>query len=161
MTVSSSASGSRYTPQSVGELMEQPVGLFRPGDTVRNTVEHLREITRERFVTYCFVTDEDGRLLGVITMRDLLLNPPECRLDELMLREPFRLAPEMPLLEAMKTTLNRHFPVYPVCAEDGRLVGLVRGQALAEAQAFELTAQAGAMVGVEREERLEIGRAHV
>ena len=54
----------------------------------------------------------------------------------------------------MKATMNRHYPVYPVCNDNGKLVGLVRGQALAEAQAFELSAQAGAMVGVEKEERL-------
>jgi magnesium transporter len=71
-----------------------------------------------------------------------------------MLRDPFRLNPQTPILEAMKSTLNRHYPVYPVCDDDGKLVGLVRGQALAEAQAFELTAQAGSMVGVEKEERL-------
>ena len=36
----------------------------------------------------------------------------------------------------------------------GRLVGQVRGQVLFEQQAFEISAQAGAMVGVEKEERL-------
>lgn len=50
--------------------------------------------------------------------------------------------------------LKLHFPVYPVCDADGRLVGVVRGQTLFEHQAFELSAQAGTMVGVEREERL-------
>ncbi|MGA0848519.1 MAG: magnesium transporter, partial [Chthoniobacterales bacterium] len=118
------------------------------------TIEKLRDLTKEKFITYCFVTGEDQRLLGVITMRDLLLNPPDRRLGELMLRDPFTLRPDTSLLDAMKCTLSRHYPVYPVCEADGRLVGLVRGQALAEAQAFELTAQAGAMVGVEKEERL-------
>ena len=134
--------------------MEPPVAVFRPEVTVGFAVEKLRELTREDFVTYCFVTNAQDRLMGVITMRDLLLNPPERRLDELMLRDPFTLHPDTPILEAMKSTLNRHYPVYPVCDDDGKLVGLVRGQALAEAQAFELTAQAGSMVGVEKEERL-------
>ena len=145
---------SRYPEDSVGSLMEPPAGVFHPHDTVAATVEKLREITKEKFITYCFITGEDDRLIGVITMRDLLLNPPERRLDELMLRDPFTLKPETPILEAMKSTLSRHYPVYPVCDDAGRLVGLVRGQALAEAQAFELTAQAGSMVGVEKEERL-------
>ena len=145
---------SRYPEDSVGSLMEPPAGVFHPHDTVAATVEKLREITKEKFITYCFITGEDDRLIGVITMRDLLLNPPERRLDELMLRDPFTLNPETPILEAMKSTLSRHYPVYPVCDDAGRLVGLVRGQALAEAQAFELTAQAGSMVGVEKEERL-------
>ena len=38
--------------------------------------------------------------------------------------------------------------------ESGRLVGMVRGQALFERQAFEISAQAGSMVGVEKEERV-------
>jgi magnesium transporter len=134
--------------------MVPPVAVFRPEETVGRAVDELRELTKENFVTYCFVTNPQDRLIGVVTMRDLLLNPPERRLEELMLRDPFRLNPQTPILEAMKSTLNRHYPVYPVCDDDGKLVGLVRGQALAEAQAFELTAQAGSMVGVEKEERL-------
>jgi magnesium transporter len=71
-----------------------------------------------------------------------------------MLREPFFLTPEMTLVQAMREVVTRHYPVYPVCEEDGLLVGQVRGQTLFEQQAFEISAQAGAMVGVEKEERL-------
>jgi magnesium transporter len=71
-----------------------------------------------------------------------------------MLRAPFTLRPQMSLVEAMREVVTRHYPVYPVCEEDGTLVGQVRGQVLFEQQAFEISAQAGAMVGVESEERL-------
>jgi magnesium transporter len=54
----------------------------------------------------------------------------------------------------MKRSVNRHYPQYPVCDADGRLVGVIRGAALFELEAFEITAQPGAMVGVEREERI-------
>jgi magnesium transporter len=70
-----------------------------------------------------------------------------------MIRELFYLEPQMPLMEAMRAVLNKHFPVYPVC-DQGRLVGLVRGQSLFEMQAIEISAQAGSMVGVDKEERL-------
>ncbi|HEX5128386.1 MAG TPA: magnesium transporter, partial [Usitatibacter sp.] len=53
-----------------------------------------------------------------------------------------------------KLTVNRHYPQYPVVDYDGRLVGLVRGATLFESQAFEITAQAGSMVGVDKEERV-------
>ena len=46
--------------------------------------------------------------------------------------------------------LDRHYPVYPVCDAAGRLVGLVRGQALFEAQAIEISA-AGRQHGRRRE----------
>ncbi|MFM7375136.1 MAG: CBS domain-containing protein, partial [Chthoniobacterales bacterium] len=60
---------SRYPEDSVGSLMEPPFGVFRPDDTVGATIERLREITKEHLITYCFVTDAAGKLLGVVTMR--------------------------------------------------------------------------------------------
>jgi magnesium transporter len=71
-----------------------------------------------------------------------------------MLKNPFTLSPELVLKDAMKATLNRHFPQYPVIDGQGRLIGLVRGASLFELEAFEITAQAGSMVGVEKEERI-------
>jgi magnesium transporter len=50
--------------------------------------------------------------------------------------------------------LDRHFPVYPVIDADKRLVGLLRGQSMFEAQAIEISLQAGSMVGLEKEERV-------
>jgi magnesium transporter len=86
-------------------------------------------------------------------MRDLLLAEREQRLERVMLRDVFSLRPETPLLEAAREVVARHFPVYPVCDEAGRFVGIVRGRTLFEEQALEISAQPGAMVGVEREER--------
>jgi magnesium transporter len=86
-------------------------------------------------------------------MRDLLVSDPALRLEEVMLRKPFFLWADIDIMEAMKQVVHRHFPVYPVCDAGGRLVGLVRGQALFEAQAFVISAQAGRMVGVAKEER--------
>ena len=134
--------------------MEPPHAVFRPGLTVAETVERIRELVKSTLVTYGFVTDETDVLQGVVAMRDLLLAGREDRLDAVMLREPFSLRPETPLLEAARLVVARHFPVYPVCDDGGRLVGIVRGRTLFEEQALEISAQAGTMVGVEKEERL-------
>jgi len=143
-----------YAQGSIGRMMEPARALFRPEMTARETVEQLRPLVRSAFITYGYVTDEAGRLLGIITMRDLLFAEDDARLDALMLRQVFALQPQLALADAMKQVLDRHYPVYPVCDSDGRLLGLVRGQAMFEEQAFEITAQVGSMVGVEKEERL-------
>lgn len=148
------ASNRRFESGHIGRLMEPVLAVFGPEATVRETVASLRGWIRTTLVTYCYVVDGDGRLIGVITMRDLLFAEDGDALGTLMLRSPFRLAPDMPLADAMKLTLERHFPVYPVCDAEGHLIGQVRGQAMFEAQAFDITAQAGTMVGVEKEERL-------
>ncbi|MGA0849020.1 MAG: magnesium transporter MgtE N-terminal domain-containing protein, partial [Chthoniobacterales bacterium] len=43
----------RYPDGSVGALMEPPAGVFGPDDTVGRTIEKLRDLTKEKFITYC------------------------------------------------------------------------------------------------------------
>ncbi|MGH7475382.1 MAG: magnesium transporter [Longimicrobiales bacterium] len=139
---------------TVGALMSPPIAVFEPTTTVAEAVEVIRALVRGHLVTYVFVTDTLGRLIGLITMRDLLLSGPDTRLGTIMLERPFVLKPDMPLAEAMRLTARRHYPVYPVCDGQGKLVGLVRGETLFEQQAFQISAQPGQMVGVEKEERV-------
>ncbi len=143
-----------FAEGTIGRLMEPAVAVFSPGETVKGSTEVLRELVKHVFVTYGWVVDEDRRLEGVITFRDLHLSDEHKALGEIMLRSPFSLRPETELTDAMKQVLNRHFPVYPVCDAHGKLIGQVRGQAMFEEQAIEISAQAGTMVGVDKEERL-------
>jgi magnesium transporter len=143
-----------YPERTIGRLMQPPLAVFRPQTTVAEATEQIRHLARKAIITYGFVTDEQEKLLGVIVMRDLLLAQSSQRLEEIMLANPFYLTPEMSLPDAMRAVLARHYPVYPVCDNTGRLIGLLRGQMLFEAEAIELSAQPGEMVGVEREERL-------
>ena len=144
----------QYGEDTIGRMMEPARAVFRPDVTVRETIEQLRPLVRSAFITYGYVTDSVGKLLGIITMRDLLFADENARLDTIMLRNPFALTPGLLLNEAMKLVLDRHYPIYPVCDSNGVLLGLVRGQAMFEEQAFEITAQVGSMVGVDKEERL-------
>lgn len=139
---------------TVADLMSPALGVFRPEMTVAQTVEELRELTRAAIITYCYVTDEAGRLVGVVVMRDMLLAEPETRLDAIMLKDVFAFQEDMPLEEALKTAVAKHFPVYPVCDAGGTLKGLIRGEELFRNQAIEISAQSGKMVGVDKEERL-------
>jgi magnesium transporter len=143
-----------YPEDSIGRLMDPPAAVFSPELTVAQAIEELREIVKGTFITYAFTVDKLGRLVGVVVMRELLFAEENQKLKEIMVQNPFFLKPEMNLVDAMKLVVTRHFPVYPVCDNEGRLIGLVRGQTLFEEQAFEISAQPGSMVGVEKEERL-------
>ncbi len=144
----------QHPQDSVGWLMEPPVAVFRPQMTIAQTIEALRHLTKKAFITYGYVADADNRLLGVLVMRDLMLGDPHKHLGDIMWTNVFTLRPEMALLDAVKASLNRHFPVYPVCDEQKRLLGLVRAQNLFEARALEIGTQVGSMMGMEKGERL-------
>ena len=143
-----------YPADTIGFLMEPPYGVFKPTETIHDVIISIKSLVKTQLVTYCFVVDAAGKLVGIVTMRDLLVSDESAMLESVMLRNPFALAPDMELKDAMKRVLNRHFPVYPVCDSDGKLIGLVRGQTMFEEQAFEISAQPGQMVGVDKEERL-------
>jgi magnesium transporter len=144
----------RYGKDTIGRMMEPVVASYAPEQTVAETIEKLRELVKTTFITYVYVVDAESRLLGIVTMRDLLFSDHAGQLRSVMLRDPFALPANMPMMDAMKLVLDRHYPVYPVIDIDKRLMGLVRGQSMFEAQAIEISMQAGSMVGLEKEERL-------
>ena len=143
-----------YGKDAIGRMMEPVLAAFAPQRSVGETIETLREMVKSALITYVYVADAEEHLLGVVTMRDLLFSDHDKTLDDIMLRDVFALRASMPLEEAMKLVLERHYPTYPVVDAENRLLGKVRGQSMFEAQAIEITLQAGSMVGLEKEERL-------
>lgn len=147
-------SNREFPDDCVGRLMEPAGAVFRPHVTARDAIAEVRRLVQKTLITYGYIVDEKVRLLGLLVMRDLMLAEPGTPLSEVMIRSPFTLDPQMELTAAMKTVVNRHYPVYPVCRADGHLLGQVRGQTLFEARAIEISAQVGSLVGVKNEERL-------
>jgi magnesium transporter len=110
-----------YPEESVGRLMDPPLGVLRPEQTVAEAVAELRELAARAQVTYGYVLDPARRLLGVIVFRELLYAEPSQRLEQPR-REPLRRGHARPS-STPRDVLRRHYPVYPVCEDDGRLAG--------------------------------------
>ena len=146
--------GQNWPDGSVGRLMEPTPAVFPSDATVAEVIDSLRPIVSHTLVTYIFVVDAARHLTGLVAFRELAFAHAQQHLSEIMVAKPFTLRPDTEVIAAMREVVRRHYPVYPVCDTDGRLLGVVRGAVLFEEQAFEISAQAGAMVGVEREERL-------
>ena len=143
-----------FDEDTVGRSMEPPIGFFSKTQTVGETVELLRELVKTEPVTYCYVVDNARHLTGVLMMRDLLFSDDKSTLESIMIPKVFALRADMSIAEAIQSVADRQFFAYPVCDASNHFVGLIRGQRLLEQQAFDLSAQVGAMVGVEKEERL-------
>jgi magnesium transporter len=144
----------QYPERSVGRFMDPTEAVFPETMRASEAIQLLREMVHREFVTYGFVLDSDKRLVGVLVMRELLFAAPDTPLAQIVVRNPFALSPTTELQDAMRQVVTRHFPVYPVVDGESRLLGVVRGFRLFEAQAVEISAQPGTMVGVEKEERL-------
>src|SRR5262249_48875623 len=117
-----------YPEGSVGRLMDAAPAMFRPQTPVTTVIEAMREAGKSRLITYIFVPEAAGRLVGVATSRELLYSQSSQTLADVMVRDPFFLRPDALLVDAMREVVTRHYPVYPVCNGGGRLIGVVRGQ---------------------------------
>jgi len=136
------------------QLTQAVVALLRPETKVRDAVEELRRLVPEHLFTYAYVTTGEGKLKGVVVMRDLLFADPDSTVEKVMIAEPFYFRADLPMEEAFQEALHRHYPEYPVCDKSGKLVGVIRGEALFREQTINVSAQMGTSVGVEKEERL-------
>src|SRR5690606_8314031 len=114
------------SPDKLTELMEPALLVLPQHSTVEETIAALRAHATPREIIYVHVLDARQRLCGLVVLRDLLLASPSQTLQELMLRQPFALQSDLPLSEALKAALGRHYPVYPVVDKEGHLLGVVR-----------------------------------
>ncbi len=74
------------------------------------------------------VVDDDGKLLGIITQRDIMLsrfNIGDLEVKDLMARECITVDPETELKEVLKIMLENKIERVPVVSDNGKLEGLV------------------------------------
>mgnify|MGYP003645999471 CR=1 FL=1 len=143
-----------YAEDSVGRIMEAPLDAFPKTMKVAELIEALRQTAATRQIIYAFVVETDMTLLGLVVLRDLLFASAEDSLEDLMISDPFYFNAANSLNDSVQAALLRHYPIYPVCDDDHRLVGQIRGYAMFERRTVALTAQTGQMVGVGKEEHI-------
>lgn len=125
-----------YEPDTAGGLMLTEFLAYRRDLLVRDVLDDLQR-NRERYsdyhVQYVYVVDEDGVLVGVLRMRDLIFPSLAARLDAVMIREPLRVGVDTDL-EKLAHFFDEH-ALYgaPVVDPQGRLRGIVLPEAVEEA----------------------------
>lgn len=128
-----------YPPGSAGALMDPQVMSVTSDLTVQEAISALRRGRREA-TYYLYVTDRDRKLVGILTLRDLLFGAPRERVESLMSRELVSASVSTGRDEVMHLLRERGFQALPVIDGDGRLVGVVSQQEAVEAaqeEAFE------------------------
>lgn len=101
----------------------------RPGDSAAQAVAALSGHHFESVTLIC-VTDDDGLLLGVIPIADLLAAPPESRLEELMWRDAPRVHADVDQERIASIALTHVLNAIPVVDHNNFLLGVIPSEAL-------------------------------
>lgn len=126
----------RYSDDVAGGLMATEVLKYAEDLTVENVVADMRENAdryRDFDIQYTYVCDADGRLIGVLRLRDLLLARRKRPIGELMIRDPLSLRDDTSLEDLESFFDKHHYLGVPIVDAEKRLLGVVRETAVAEA----------------------------
>ncbi|HEY5523982.1 MAG TPA: CBS domain-containing protein [Clostridium sp.] len=117
----------KYENESVGSMMSKDFIAFRLSVTVEETIDILKEMQPDEDVMfYIYVTDEEGRIEGLVILRDLLLSDGSTMLKEIMEGNITRVRHDDPIAEAIEQASKYDLLSTAVVDEDGRLVGIVK-----------------------------------
>ncbi len=93
--------------------------------TVSESLQKIREQQPEGRIIYFYVADGEGRLIGVVPTRRLLLSPPDSRLDAIMVKQVIAIPQTATVLEACEFFTLHRLLAFPVLDENLHIVGLV------------------------------------
>ncbi len=98
-----------------------------PADlTAGATIERLRELEPDaETIYYVYVVDADGRLVGVLSLRDLIVAQPPTPIGEVMIAEPVAVDVRVDRDNVAEIVARYNLLAVPVIDDDGRLVGIV------------------------------------
>lgn len=138
-----------YREKTAGGIMTPEVTTVTEDMTVQQVIEHLRGEAAEREgIYYIFVVDEDMRLEGVISLRDLVISEPETLIATFLSRDVTTVGPDDDQELVAETMSKYDLLALPVVDETGKLLGIVTVddalQVLEEESAEDLAIATGA-----------------
>jgi magnesium transporter len=154
-----------YAEDEAGGLMNPRFARVRPDMTVDEAISYLRRQARERAETiyYAYALDEDQRLLGVASFRDLFAAAPDRRVRDVMQTDVVSVSDDMDQEAVSRVFADHDLSAIPVVDEDGRMKGIVTVDDIVDVVAEEATEDIHKFGGVEALDApyLEIGIARM
>jgi magnesium transporter len=129
-----------YPPDTAGGIMTPAFVAISPNLRADQTVAALRRVAEEaETINYVYVTDPEDHLLGVLSLHKLVLTPPDTPVHELMYRDPIAVRVDTDQEAAARILTERDLLALPVVDHDGRIVGIITADDVADVLEEEAT----------------------
>ena len=114
-------------PSEVADVMTSKVVTLSP----HHSFSEAANLMNDRYFRHCVVVDAQGKIVGVISDRDILralARNPNARsksLDQIMTRNPITVRRDTPIAEAVSKIVSKRINCLPVIDEDGGVCGII------------------------------------
>ncbi len=116
----------KYPEDSAGSIMTTEFIVLRPTMTAEMAIKRIRRTGVDKETIYtCYVTDENNKLIGITTVKDLLLADDDDLVRELMEENVISVNTLDDQEHVAKKFSNYNFLALPVVDNENRLVGIV------------------------------------
>lgn len=144
----------QYPDNSAGTIMTAEYVALRPSMTVEEAFAYIRKNGVDKETIYnCYVINPKRQLLGVVTLKDLLMNPYETKVEDIM-DDNILSALTTDDQEEVAATFNKYgLLALPVVDKEKRLVGIVTIDDVVDVMEQEATEDFQKMAGMASSEK--------
>nr|WP_209462383.1 magnesium transporter [Virgibacillus natechei] len=115
-----------YPPETAGRIMNTRFVWINHDYTIREAVDKLKHFAElAEYLNYLYVIDEQKKLVGVVSYKDLLLADLEDKVKNIMLSRLVKVNVHTDQEEVAKLISRYDFVSIPVIEEDNTLAGVV------------------------------------
>jgi len=115
-----------YPPDTAGRIMTPEFVDLLPGMTAAEAIERIRRIGPQKETIYnCYVVTGGRQLVGHVSLKDLLLAPPNARVGDLMEQEVVAVNTHDDQESVAKIMEKYDLLAVPVVDSENRLVGII------------------------------------
>jgi magnesium transporter len=143
-----------YEDDSAGRIMTRDFFALPESTSVREAIAKIQESQDVEMIFYLYVVDDDGRLVGVTSLRQLLLSPPVKTLGEIAQRDLIRAHTDTDQEEVAQVAARYDLLAIPVTDSGNKLVGIVTVDDIVDIVKEEATEDFLKMVGTSEDELL-------
>jgi magnesium transporter len=145
----------QYPPDTAGGIMTTEVTALYEYITVDDAITLLRRLNEElEQMFYVYVIDRRKHLVGVLSMRDLILARPDRRLRDIMIPNVRSVPATMDQEQVAAIVRERGYLALPVVDTENKLIGLITLDDVVQVMQDEATEDVQKMFGAGAEERL-------
>src|SRR5918999_5272549 len=143
-----------YGEQTAGRIMNPQVFALSEDLTVGEAITALQSSRDVEMVFYLYVVDARRHLVGVTSLRRLLLVSPETPLKRIMTPDPISARVEMDQEEVARLVASYNLLAIPVVDESNKLVGVITVDDVIDVIKDEATEDLYRLAGVAGDERV-------
>jgi magnesium transporter len=114
-----------YPESSAGRLMDTEFFALPEGETVRAAIAAIQEQRDVEMIFYLYVVDRDSHLVGVTSLRQLLLSKPDQTLADIMQRSVIKARVDTDQEEVAELAARYDLLAIPVVDDQNRMAGIV------------------------------------